>query len=637
MSSLRDRIAQATSGRYAVDEEIGRGGMAVVFGATDSRLKRAVAIKALPPDLAFRADVRSRFIREAQMAAGLSHPHIVPIYAVEEAEGLVWMVMGRVRGESLAERLHRDGAQSFSEVRRILRETADALAHAHERGVIHRDVKPDNILLDRDSGRVMVTDFGIARAMEGDQRLTATGVAVGTPTYMSPEQARGDDDVDGRADVYALGIVGYQMITGAPPFTAPNTPALLLKHVSESPPALHSRRRDTPINLEYAIERALAKDRNVRWQSAGDFRDSLRDDAKTPSPAGREGAFNVRVGVAAQKRSQPAAASAPPYPVWQGDADWKDRHREWLDQVRADEQADRDAKRTARQVRREARHEARHAWEGTPLAERIRRFQTHVVSNVLVGFMLFAINALTGGFPWFIFPALGMSIGIAVHALAIWQDGARIRDLFSRPARLRGLQQSAAPQLVDPGLTTEARARELVGADLLAGSHGSVVRRAVDDERAVREILAGLSPADRAQLPDIEPTLRSLIERVASLAQAVHRLDADVRPDQLVQIESRLAEARAQPSTAADSERRVSLLERQRATLAELAERRRTLASQLESVSLVLHTLRLDLLRLRSAGIGSTSGDGSSATQEARALSRDIGRVLDAAAEVRKL
>ncbi|HKS05894.1 MAG TPA: protein kinase, partial [Gemmatimonadaceae bacterium] len=645
-SLLRDRLAQATSGRYVVDEEIGRGGMAAVFGATDVRLKRAVAIKALPPDLAFRADVRSRFIREAQMAAGLAHPHIVPIYAVEETEGLVWMVMGRVRGESLAQRLHRDGQQSFSETRRVLRETADALDHAHTRGVIHRDVKPDNILIDQASGRVMVTDFGIARAMEGDQRLTATGVAVGTPTYMSPEQARGDDIVDGRADVYALGVVGYQMLTGAPPFIAPNTPALLLKHVSESPAPLHSKRRDTPLNLEYAIERALAKDPAVRWQSASAFRDGLADDAHTPAGAkGGEWGFNVRVGVIAQKRADAPPSSAdhggvPPYPVWRGGgrderAAWREAKLAWREQVRAQESMVATSARAAKEAARAARRASHHRGKNAPIGDKIRGFQKHFVSNVLVGFMLFAINALTGGFPWFIFPALAMSIGILIHALSLWQDGARVRDLFTSPARLNALHPPVAV-VSDPGLAVEDRARSLVSSDVLSGSHGSVVRRAVDDERAVLEILASLAPADRAQLPDVEPTLRSLIDRVASLAQSVHRLDADVHPGQLSQIDSRLAEARAQAATSTDGERRVSLLERQRSTLAELAERRQTLASQLESVSLVLHTMRLDLLRLRSSGIAAASGEGTNITQEARALSNEIGRVLDAAAEVRK-
>src|SRR5262245_10673822 len=155
--ALRDSLIDATGGRYVIEDELGRGGMAVVYQATDIRLKRAVAIKALPPELAFRSDVRSRFMREAQMAASLSHPHIVPIYSVEESEGLVFMVMGLVRGESLAQKLHRDGRMEFSEARRILREAADALTHAHAHGVIHRDIKPDNILIEKTSGRVVVT------------------------------------------------------------------------------------------------------------------------------------------------------------------------------------------------------------------------------------------------------------------------------------------------------------------------------------------------------------------------------------------------------------------------------------------------------------------------------------------------
>ena len=178
---LRSRLSAAVGDRYEISEEIGRGGMGVVFRGRDIRLRRAVAIKLLPPELAFREEVRTRFLREAQTAAQLSHPNVVPIYSVDEVNGLVFFVMALVDGESLGAYLKREGRAPLEFARRVLRDVADALAYAHARSIVHRDIKPDNILIDRVTGRTLVSDFGIARAAEGDSRLTVTGIAVGTP------------------------------------------------------------------------------------------------------------------------------------------------------------------------------------------------------------------------------------------------------------------------------------------------------------------------------------------------------------------------------------------------------------------------------------------------------------------------
>src|SRR3954454_8567977 len=213
---LPSRLAEALGSAFTIEGEIGRGGMGVVYRARDERLQRRVAIKVLPPELGFQNDTRERSPRDAKPPPRLSHPHIVPIHTVGEGHGLVYFVMGYVDGESVAARIRRRGRLPVEEVRRIMRESADALSAAHALSVIHRYIKPDNILLEGTRGRVMVTDFGIAKALSATSgaTLTGVGVAIGTPAFMSPEQAAGEREIDGRSDVYSLGIVAFQMLTG---------------------------------------------------------------------------------------------------------------------------------------------------------------------------------------------------------------------------------------------------------------------------------------------------------------------------------------------------------------------------------------------------------------------------------------
>src|SRR5213593_1533696 len=290
-NSLVTRLRTALGSSYTIEGEIGRGGLCVVYQARDERVKHQLAIKVLPPELAFREEIRIRFLREAETAARLSHPHIVPIHSVGEGpDGLVYFVMAYVDGESVAAKLKRRGRLPSEEARRIMLETSDALGAAHALGIIHRDVKPDNILLEGSRGRVVVTDFGIAKALSsttGSATLTATGVAIGTPHYMSPEQAAGDREIDGRSDIYSLGVVSYQMLTGELPFQAPTVPGILMKHITERAPLVTDKCRDCPEDLAACVMRSLEKDPDDRWPTADALRRALEARSATMSRSRR--------------------------------------------------------------------------------------------------------------------------------------------------------------------------------------------------------------------------------------------------------------------------------------------------------------------------------------------------------------
>jgi len=248
----------AVAGRYSLERELGRGGMGVVYLAREVRLDRPVAIKLLPPSKATDPKLRERFLREARTAAKLSHPNVIPIHAVEEIGEFVFFAMAYVEGETLTERVRRRGPLPPSEAARVLRDVAWALAYAHGQGVIHRDVKPDNILLEN-TGRVLVADFGIASVVTGAGALSGTGEVIGTPEFMSPEQALGEA-VDGRSDLYSLGIVGYFSLSGSLPFEAEKATEVLAKQVTEPAPALARIAPIVPRRLAQAIDRCLSKD-----------------------------------------------------------------------------------------------------------------------------------------------------------------------------------------------------------------------------------------------------------------------------------------------------------------------------------------------------------------------------------------
>jgi serine/threonine-protein kinase len=695
---LQARVANVLAPAYVVEREVGRGGMGIVYRAKDVRLKRVVAVKLLPPELAYRTEIRTRFLQEAETAAQLSHPNIVPIYTVDERDGLVYFVMAFVDGDNLGAKLRASGPMAAEPTKRVLKEVAQALAFAHARGVIHRDIKPDNILLDAGDGRALVTDFGIARAVDETTgtRLTATGVAIGTPAYMSPEQCAGDRAIDGRSDLYALGVVGYQMLSGAPPFTGSSTPALLVKQISEAPVPLRDRRADVPEQLARVIMKLLAKAPQDRFADATALVAAL-DGAPVADPM-------------PSRASAPSAAQpsfpAPPTPApFQAPVAMPAPSPAYVSAFTQEELA---------------------RWSAAPVNKFRRRLKTYTIINAVIIVLAIVSDSNLFGITAF------WSVLMAYWYAKLWADGFDWHDVFKQPrdrlffdvaaeaidgtkaifdknkrAELREKARQTrlstpdavpyalvppaprsgrapiprpAPEPIDPELESSRRAaREerrserrdqrsgrsrpvmtappsplpgqtgavpvdvvskeaaaLVPHDVLFGPHGQMVLRAVKDRIAVKEIVDKLGPADRALLPDVVQTVGNLVERIASLATALQRLDGDVQPDALPALDKRIADCETEPESP-ERERKLTLLKRQRATLGDLADRRAALYAQFENAGLVLQNIRFDLLKLRSAGVQSAIDDVTSATQEARALSREIGNVLNVAQELKAI
>ncbi len=699
-NQLRDRVTAAIGDLYLIGREVGRGGMAVVYAAEDVRLRRRVALKVLPPDLAFRSDVRERFVREAQTAARLNHPHIVPIYAVHEAGGLVCFAMALVEGESLAAHMLREPRPDFAFVAHMLEQVADALAYAHACGIVHRDVKPDNVLIDRESGRAMMTDFGIARAAEAGSRLTQTGIAVGTPAFMSPEQATGDRDIDGRSDVYSLGVIGYLMLAGKLPFEAASTPAMLMKHVSDTPPPLRAARPDAPRVLVDIIERCLAKRPQDRWDSAIALRDALRraqrdgslvSPARPPMPVSMPASARPVVPSAVARpetdehkfghrsedwaprrivepepapRAYPAPGALPPIPQLpplpagadrSARREWKKANKEaikdWRVAVREQRRTQQVAWREQQRAERPSRLRFWKRGDAAPaaapaspaeLTARVGLFRKHlkvlgIASVTSAGSLI--IGATLNAEPMIIPFVGGLLASIAfaqmsmLDAIKLWRAGisprAALGDDWKRIAAAadRRTHSVKLAELLD----------RLGGPTVMASRSGETLRNAADDRLMITDITSTLPEADRALIPDVEPTADALLERISALVSGLERLDRDLPGNALPELQRRIDAIEAEPDTAPDRERRLSLLTRQRSALEDLAGRRDTMQRQLDSAAMALRSLRLDIVKLRTMGMGSSVDDLTSATQEARALSRDLGYVLDAAEQTRQL
>lgn len=313
-----DRLKAALADRYRFEGELGGGGMSRVFVAEEIDLGRKVVIKVLPPDMGAGVN-KERFQREIKLAASLQHPHVVPLLTAGADADLLYYVMPYIEGESLRAKLGREGELPVGEALQILREVADALAYAHDSGVVHRDIKPDNVMLSRH--HALVTDFGVAKAVSDsvggtNSLLTSLGVALGTPAYMSPEQAAADPHVDHRADIYSLGALAYEMLTGRPPFNDGTPQQVLAAHVSRAPDSLRTLRDTIPGPVSDVVMRCLAKRAADRWQTAGELRVQFEGlttpstggvtpvttrpiDAVRPAPTGLGAALNSPVKVAA--------------------------------------------------------------------------------------------------------------------------------------------------------------------------------------------------------------------------------------------------------------------------------------------------------------------------------------------------
>ena len=621
---LAARLAEALGDAYTIEGEIGRGGMGVVYRARDERLQRRVAIKVLPPELAFQQDIRERFTREAQTAARLSHPHIVPIHSVGESGGLVYFVMGYVDGESVAARIRRRGQLPLEEARRIMMETADALSAAHAMSVIHRDIKPDNILLEGTRGRVMVTDFGIAKALSATSgaTLTGIGVAIGTPAFMSPEQAAGERDIDGRSDLYSLGVVTYQMLTGALPFNAPSVAGILMKQITEPAPDLRAKRPDTPEDLAMAVGRCLEKDPENRWATA----DALRRALESRSMAGQRGSTAARIresGATGQRGSEtgrsPTRANKsglpplPSPPLPRGPAAGLPRR------VPVPSRRDRHGRRD--------RPDEIVPDTGEPKI--IQKVRGQFASWAAVSAGCMGINVATGiDHPWFLFPMFGMGIGLLRSYATLWQTGYSWRDVLSRPPAPDALETTR----VRGGKGNRAIAAP--SADEYGAQLGAVLQ-VHGDRLAILKLMSKLPASERKMLPEVQETADALYARATDLARTLHAMDSNLDSEGLAQLDERIAGISREPDDP-ERARRLSLLQRQRQTISDLRGRRGQVASHLESCVLAMQNVRFDLLRLRSAGVAAVLGDLTQATQQAKALSRDVDNAIAAAGEIRE-
>jgi eukaryotic-like serine/threonine-protein kinase len=614
-------LQTALAGEYSLERELGRGGMGIVYLARDVQLDRDVAIKVLPSRLAVSTESRERFLREARTAAGLSHPNIVPIHRVGEITGFVFFVMSYVEGETLGERLRTKGPLSPTDAARVLREVAWALAYAHGRGIVHRDVKPDNILIEAGTGRALVTDFGIAQRNDVTTPDTDPGKIMGTAHFMSPEQAAGES-IDGRSDIYALGVVGYLAVSGRLPFEASNVPALLLRQATEPAPGVLRAAPGLPPALAAAIDRCLARDPVARFDDgealavalapAPEVRPALppalrawlatRNPLVVPFTAWSAGFTVLAAGnLFALLTGNPGssigdvavlvtAALSPLLPV-AGFHINQGRRQFRSGQTLADLRA---AIEVARRERAESEALAREGKEA--VGQRLLRVATlGSASWLAVTLVLLAqgtIHENRTPIAWLLTPVFStLALGALSNALDVQFVPTRIRQWWQTGIRDRLWNSRAGAWL----------ARRL-GAPDRSHAVGGGVFRATEAALGVAasELFAALPKAYREQLADLPATVAALEARAAAARAEIEVVAA-------------LA-----PSGSNDAD---VLTARRSAAAAHLAE----------SVA-ALEGIRLDLLRLHAGA--SDLSPLTTLIEEARSLSDDVSRLAEAQREV---
>jgi serine/threonine-protein kinase len=633
--------------------------MGIVYCARDRRLKREIAIKVLPPELSFRADIRQRFLREAETAAQLNHPNIVPIYTVEEKDNLVYFVMAYIKGDNLGVRLQQHGPMPPVEVRRILREVAEALSYAHNRNVIHRDIKPDNIIIDEETGRAMVTDFGIARALTdtGDSRLTATGMAIGTPAYMSPEQSAGDKAIDGRSDLYSLGVVGYQMLCGQTPFVASNTPSMLVKHLSERPIPVDERWPDLPPDLSRAVMMCLEKDPADRFPNAAAFAQALSGGAM-PTLA---------------TRAQPAAPLS--------GSQTSSRQRYVPDEARdplAGGIRDRyGAGATPGYAPTQPTPEELSKWNAPMVVSFRRKLAPYLAVNaILVPISLFSNHD-------FIALTVIWTVALAFKYSKLWAAGYDWRDVFRQPRDRLIFDVAAetiddARALFDEKKRAQVRARARArGQGLFApispvptvqpfqpyprtggpttspipvgppaaypdSRYGSAIREAEADHREIHRQLLNMPPDEREQIPEVAASADAVFKKVQQLALSLTDMDRSAGRETTEGVEKEIStlESQANPldyRASEDRVRRLAMLRRQRRALVEVDRKKKEAQEKLDNCRHLLRSMRLELVRFRSGGLHAQPTGLTMVTQQAQSVVREMGYLSDANAELNAL
>ncbi|HEX9579486.1 MAG TPA: protein kinase [Gemmatimonadales bacterium] len=627
------RIQAALAGRYSLQRELGRGGMGIVYLAQDVALERPVALKVLQPQLASQPALKQRFLNEARTAAKLSHPNIIPIFAVDEVGDIVFFVMAFVDGETLGQRIRSRGPLPASELAKILRDVGWGLAYAHAQGVVHRDVKADNIMIERTSSRALVVDFGIARVVQ-NIGVTDAGEILGTADYMSPEQASGEV-ADHRSDIYSLGVVAYYALSGRLPFEAPTVGAMLAKHIAQSPPAIAEAVPGLSTKLGDAVDRCLVKDPARRFASAEELADvvsvALASRREAPRPIqiftkkaseisqnllfiGHFQLFSALLGALAAVTQEGLGSNVMFGLAAIGLATWPVLAGGMLGQIRTLLKSGYTRDDLVASWNREFQFDqgdrALEHGRTAGLVERASRWAVPIGWGCII-----AATGLGGPFHdaaiWL--GASGWTAALLGSVLSLWRhDG---RTALSR--RVAGWFVKSrlgrwAFRLAGLGLDRSALAS-------LATHRPTELAIGI----AVDSLFDALPKATRLELAELPSVVRHLEADAMMIRQRVEQLN-----DAAAKVGSGMRNAPGRP--AADG-----VIERRDALDRELNVARDAAKQRLADAVTALETIRLDLLRL-TAGAGSV-GSLTADLTEARAVSEEVGRLLDARDEVETL